>query len=120
MHAKRIFAIVAVSTLLLGWSGTRVLAADTSAVKGDYMNFCARCHGPTGQGDGPAAASLSPRPRNFTDCATMKKISDDTLFKAIKNGGASVGLSASMPGWSTAFDDSEIKDLVTFIRGFCH
>jgi mono/diheme cytochrome c family protein len=112
--------MLAVSALLLVPIGAQALAADMGAVKGDYMNFCARCHGATGQGDGPAAASLSPRPRNFSDCATMKKISDDTLFKAIKNGGASVGLSPSMPGWGTAFDDGEMKDLVTFIRGFCH
>jgi mono/diheme cytochrome c family protein len=28
---------------------------------------CASCHGATGQGDGPAAAALNPKPRNFTE-----------------------------------------------------
>jgi len=27
---------------------------------------CAQCHGETGRGDGPAAGTMSPRPRNFT------------------------------------------------------
>jgi mono/diheme cytochrome c family protein len=28
---------------------------------------CASCHGATGQGDGPAAVALNPKPRNFTE-----------------------------------------------------
>ena len=28
---------------------------------------CASCHGDTGHGDGPAAAALNPKPRNFTE-----------------------------------------------------
>src|SRR3712207_653335 len=31
-----------------------------------YAQRCAICHGPTGRGDGPAAPSLIPRPRDFT------------------------------------------------------
>jgi mono/diheme cytochrome c family protein len=31
-----------------------------------YLRHCAVCHGPGGQGDGPAAGLLSPRPRDFT------------------------------------------------------
>lgn len=30
-----------------------------------YAQQCATCHGPGGQGDGPAAAALNPKPRNF-------------------------------------------------------
>ncbi len=30
-----------------------------------YFDKCANCHGETGKGDGPAAASSSPRPRKF-------------------------------------------------------
>ncbi len=118
MKATRRLSLWALATALV-LIGTRALAADANSVKLDYMNFCARCHGPSGRGDGPSAAALNPRPRNFTDCATMKQIPDDRLFKAIKFGGASVGLSGSMPGWATAFDDNEIKELVAFIRGFC-
>src|SRR5262245_2085275 len=32
-----------------------------------FATVCATCHGPTGQGDGQAAASLNPKPRNYTD-----------------------------------------------------
>jgi mono/diheme cytochrome c family protein len=32
-----------------------------------FQQNCTPCHGPTGEGNGPAAAALNPRPRNFTE-----------------------------------------------------
>lgn len=32
----------------------------------DYATFCAACHGPSGKGDGPAAAGLERRPADLT------------------------------------------------------
>jgi len=94
-------------------------AADMAAAKQDYNTFCVKCHGATGKGDGPAAATLGTNPRNFTDCGRMGSISDDTLFNVIRNGGASAGLSKDMQAWSTGFDDGEIHDLVAYVRTFC-
>ncbi len=84
-----------------------------------YMMFCATCHGKTGAGDGPQAATLSTHPRNFTDCAAMGKVSDDVVFKAIKFGGAAVNLSAEMPAWGSAMPDDEVKALAAYVRSFC-
>ncbi len=104
------------NNLLLPLSLLIVLAASTSVRSAGpdlaATMFCYKCHGEDGKGDGPAAATLHTPPRNYTDCAKMSKISDDTLFKAIKNGGASVGLSGEMPSWSAGLDDSEIHGLV--------
>ncbi|MGO9057999.1 MAG: c-type cytochrome [Candidatus Binataceae bacterium] len=102
-------------------AGARALAAapDLAAAKDNYNMFCSKCHGANGKGDGPAAASLHTQPRNYTDCAKMSKIPDDTLFKAIKDGGASVGLSGEMPSWSKGLDDDEIHGLVAYVRSFC-
>jgi cytochrome c553 len=96
-----------------------VRAADMAAAKTNYDTFCVKCHGPSGKGDGPAAATLSTNPRNFTDCAAMAKISDDTMFNVIKNGGATNGLSKDMQAWSAGFEDGEMHDLVLYIRTFC-
>jgi mono/diheme cytochrome c family protein len=32
-----------------------------------YESNCVTCHGPAGHGDGPAAGTMNPRPRNFTN-----------------------------------------------------
>ena len=96
-----------------------VRAADMAAAKQNYDTFCMKCHGAEGKGDGPAAATLATKPRNFTDCAMMGKITDDTLFNVIKNGGAAAGLSKDMQAWSTGFGDDEIHDLVAYVRTFC-
>jgi cytochrome c oxidase cbb3-type subunit III len=96
-------------------------AADEDAVSPstDYLIYCAKCHGTDGKGDGPNASTLKTRPRDFADCAVMKKISDATMFKAIKDGGGSVHVSSEMPPWGQAFDDHEIKGLIAYVRNFC-
>ncbi len=85
----------------------------------NYSSLCVGCHGATGKGNGPAAAALNPKPKDFTDCKLMTQISDDTLFKTIKGGGQSVGLSPTMPPWGGAITEPQIHELVKYIRGFC-
>ncbi len=85
----------------------------------NYSSLCASCHGPTGKGDGPAAAALNPKPRDFADCKIMEKITDDTMFKAIHGGGQTVGLSPMMPSWSGSLSDQQIHDMVKYVRSFC-
>jgi hypothetical protein len=64
-------------------------------------------------------AALNPKPKDFTDCKAMAKSSDETLFKTIKGGGQSVGLSAMMPAWGGSLTDSQIHNLVEYVRRFC-
>jgi len=85
----------------------------------NYTTYCARCHGDTGHGDGPSVATLKNKPQNLAHCGRMHQISDDTIFKAIKRGGGSVGLSDDMPEWSNDLSDDEIHELVKFVRAFC-
>jgi cytochrome c553 len=93
--------------------------AQADSAQDNYTAYCAKCHGPEGHGDGPSAASLATKPQDYTDCAAMQKISDDTMFKAIKGGATAVGLKGDMPSWGDGLSDPEIHDLVVFIRTFC-
>jgi mono/diheme cytochrome c family protein len=111
------YAVIALAIIACAFTPAR--AADMAAAKSNYDTFCVKCHGPGGKGDGAAAATLSTNPRNFTDCAAMGKISDDTMFNVIKNGGAANGLSKDMQAWSAGFEDGEIHGLVAYIRTFC-
>jgi mono/diheme cytochrome c family protein len=71
--------------------------AATEEARDLFDHVCAMCHGSDGRGDGPSGASLSPKPRDYTDQAWQKSVTDDELRKAILEGGASVGKSAAMP-----------------------
>src|SRR4051812_35376228 len=58
-----------------------------------FTTRCATCHGVTGHGDGPASGALNPKPRNYTDGAWQKSVTDDQIKKTILYGGAAVGKS---------------------------
>jgi mono/diheme cytochrome c family protein len=47
---------------------------------------CLPCHGEKGEGNGPAAAALNPKPRNFTADAFKQGETPDAVFKTISGG----------------------------------
>jgi len=96
-------------------------ADDAAAAKAqeNYRTYCRKCHGEHGKGDGPGAAMLNPKPRDFADCQNMQKRSDDELFKVISEGGEAVKMSPDMQPWGGTISDDEIHALVSFVRSFC-
>lgn len=88
---------------------------DSENGKNLFLGTCAPCHGEGGKGDGPAAAGLDPKPRDFTDKSIMSKLSDEHIAKTIRQGGAAVGKSPVMPA-HPQFSDEEIADLVAYVR----
>ena len=95
-------------------------APDAARGKVVFENYCVSCHGPRGEGDGPVAASLDPKPARLGDRATMSSKPDDDLFAIIKNGGASVGRSAMMAPWGGLLSDAQIRDVIAYIRSLAH
>lgn len=84
-----------------------------------YTTRCVPCHGSSGSGDGPAAAALTPKPRNYKDAEWQKSVTDDQLKKTILYGGAAVGKSAAMPSQPDLESKPEVLDgLIKIIRGF--
>jgi mono/diheme cytochrome c family protein len=84
-----------------------------------FHTRCATCHGESGHGDGPAAAALNPKPRNYTDPEWQKSVTDDQLKKTIVGGGVAVGKSPLMvPNPDLAGKDEVLDGLVKIIRGF--
>lgn len=84
---------------------TAAATAAASAAAGDpaaqaaeiFTQRCATCHGADGSGNGPAAAALNPKPRNYADAAWQASVTDEKLATTIVKGGAAVGLSPLMP-----------------------
>ncbi len=86
-----------------------------------YEKRCVWCHGWTGAGDGPAANTLRPRPRDFTKgkykirtTPSGKLPTDRNLFEAILKGLPGTG----MPAWEGLISDQEISDVAQHLKTF--
>ncbi len=80
---------------------------------------CVVCHGEAGHGDGPGAAALTPKPRDFTDAAWQQASNDEALRKVILEGGPAVGKSPGMPPNPDLKDqEAVVTELVKLVRAF--
>jgi high-affinity iron transporter len=57
-----------------------------------YQSTCSVCHGVTGRGDGPQAASLSPRPANLADAAPLRASSPLDFYRRVTIGTAGTSM----------------------------
>jgi mono/diheme cytochrome c family protein len=85
----------------------------------NYKAYCVQCHGLRANGDGVNIRDMSVVPRDHTDAKSMSGRSDETLFKAIKDGGPAIDKSILMPPWGDTLSDEEIMDLVQYLRTLC-
>jgi len=100
-------------------SGPKSKQASLDAAKAYFAQTCVLCHGTDGSGNGPMAAQLNPKPRNYTDPDWQASVTDDAIKQIIVGGGQAVGKSNSMPPNPGLKDDPAMLDaLVKIIRGF--
>lgn len=106
-------------------SGAAFAAEAKFELKGDatkgattFKTLCVSCHGETGKGDGVAAAALTPKPCNFTDAVNAERLTDEHVYKTIKDGGAAVGRSPLMVAWSSTLKDDQIRDVAAYVLTF--
>jgi mono/diheme cytochrome c family protein len=86
-----------------------------------YDKWCWWCHGKRGAGDGPAAAYLMPKPRDFTLGIYKFKTtegdtppSDEDVMRVV-----SAGLPATaMPGWKDLLSEQQRRDVVALLKTF--
>jgi mono/diheme cytochrome c family protein len=73
-----------------------------------FQKHCVLCHGQSGLGDGPAAASLKPKPSNLVEAGAHH--SEGELAWKIETG------RAPMPGWKGTLTENQIWDVVNHIQ----
>ena len=73
-----------------------------------YNTYCAPCHAAQGEGNGPAAKRSGTIPGIALSGSATK--TEGYLYLTIRNG------SAIMPGYSWAMADSEMWDVVAYLR----
>ena len=76
-----------------------------------FVDRCYGCHGRAGDGKGPNAAEMLPRPRSLTNHAFLEKLPDARLFGSITYGVVGTG----MPPWDS-LPDEQRWDLVNYVR----
>lgn len=76
--------------------------------KKTYFQNCASCHGAKAMGDGPAAATLNPKPTNLR--AMSGGHADGDFAWKIANG------RGVMPAWKGVLKENEIWELVNYIQ----
>ena len=79
-----------------------------------FAQRCTMCHGLSGHGDGPAAAGLQPRPRDYSDPAWQRATGDQEIALVIVGGGPAVGKSLMMPA------NPDLKDRPEVVAGLVH
>lgn len=96
------------------------LNGDSVKGKDHFTLLCISCHGEKGKGDGVAAKAvlLKPKPTSFADPANASRLTDEWVYKVIKDGGPSHGKSALMVSWSGSLNDQEIRNVAAYVLTF--
>lgn len=113
--SRRLLLIIAV-VLAAGWALGQAIPPPPSSdplVRGArlYEKHCASCHGPEGRGDGPTAAQLNPRPRDFAGNDRHFGTSPAELRHVITHGVPKT----AMTGYRPVFD-GDLDDLVAYVQ----
>jgi hypothetical protein len=70
----------------------------------------------SGRADGPGAAALPIKPPPFTDGRLLNGLTDEFLYRVVKEGTASVGLAPQMPAFGRMLTEREMRDVVAYVR----
>jgi len=105
----------------IAWPPGSDLPANASRGAALYARHCAVCHGPDGRGNGPAAPSLIPHPRDFTTGHFKYKSTssgelplDSDLLRTVSRG---LGASA-MPYFGDLLTTDELLEVVRYVKKF--
>ena len=105
----------------LAWPPGSDLAANAPLGQKVYAQHCAICHGAEGHGNGPAAPSLHPQPRDFTTGVFKYQSTpqgspptDKDLLRTVRQ-----GLHASaMPAFGDLLREDELRAVVRTVEAF--
>ena len=76
-----------------------------------YDKNCATCHGTAGDGKGPRAYFINPKPRDFREATFRARANRPMLFAAVGNGRNGT----EMPAWSKVLNDQQIADVSEYV-----
>jgi len=87
------------------------LKGNPTAGRKFYLANCATCHGDKGDGKGPRAYFINPKPRNFLDPAFRSAFNRPAIYAATAMGRQG----SEMPAWSKVLSEQEIANVAEFV-----
>ncbi len=115
----------ALSTLLFAAAGTGSAwfpsqqMPDLSTPKGLYEAGCQHCHAADGRGVDLATVGFDVPLPDFSDCSFATREPDADWFIVTHQGGPIRGFANNMPAYFEAFNDTQIEQVVGYLRVFC-
>ena len=97
------------------WTSQEFANASVDRGKTLYKEYCAQCHGFTGQGDGPAASGLEPKPAIHANMP-FDKLPMEYLYTVINHGGPAIGKSPNMPYWGLTIGQQGVADVIAYMK----
>jgi mono/diheme cytochrome c family protein len=76
-----------------------------------YLSNCATCHGAKGDGAGPRAYFINPKPRSFVADESRARFNRVALYAAISEG----RLASEMPAWKQVATPQQIADVAEYV-----
>jgi len=102
-------------------ASSSTLILQPAAGEAIYQQRCEICHGTEGDGSGPAAANMDPRPRDFRrgwykvrSTTTGQLPTDADLVQIIAEGMPGT----TMPAWGAILTPEELQAVADYIKGF--
>ena len=122
---KLIFISIFIAGFVFGQQDTTEQVIDFETIKTMngkqiYEVFCAKCHGIDGKGNIPEEIKQNwdVPPPDFTDGYFNTREARKDWYAVIKYGGASRGLSRTMPAFGDVFTDQQIYETIEHIKSF--
>ncbi len=111
--ASKVMEVVSASASIVDMNASMPdnLQGDPMMGQGLYAGNCSTCHGMNGDGQGPRAYFILPKPRNFQHAGSRSTYNRPALYRAIARG----TLGSEMPAWDTVLNPQQIADLAEYV-----
>jgi mono/diheme cytochrome c family protein len=76
-----------------------------------YLANCATCHGARGDGAGPRAYFINPKPRNFVEQSSRARLNRVALYAAVSEGRNGT----EMPAWRQVSTPQQMADVAEYV-----
>jgi mono/diheme cytochrome c family protein len=112
---RLILACASLGLALAAFAAEALPSRDEQAVsRGSqvFQRYCVLCHGAKGDGRGAAAKSYKPAPANLVS----SPYPDEYKELIIRKGGQAIGRSPYMPPWGDELSETQMRDLIAYLR----